>query len=69
MELNEIKKKLYKENPRAYLTDVRRDGIGYKTGLGDSDTTITFLVPISEIGDVIWDVVMDAKLLIRYIVK
>lgn len=67
MELNELKKKLYKEQPIAKLYEVRRDGIVYTTYFGED--TVTFLVPLDEVGDVIWERDMPAKLLIRYIVK
>lgn len=62
----EIKKYLYKENPIALLHNVRKDGITYSTGL--SDHAILFLVPLNEIGEVIWKTRMEAKLLIRYII-
>ena len=65
MEKNEIKKMLYKENPVAVLHEVRKDGIIYTTGFGDN--TITFQIPLSEIGEVIWGRTIEAKLLIRYI--
>lgn len=65
MEKNEIKKALYKENSKAFLYNVRKDGIMYTTGFGEN--TITFLIPLNEIGDVKWEREMEAKLLIRYI--
>lgn len=66
MEKNEIKKFLYKEQPTAVLQNVRKDGILYTTGFGEN--TITFLVPLAELGETIWEKNMEAKLLIRYIV-
>jgi len=66
MELNEIKKKLYKENPTAVLHSVRKDGILYTTGFGEN--TINFRVPLDELGETVWERNIDAKLLIRYII-
>lgn len=66
MEKNEIKKLLYKEKPTAHFLKVTKDGIYYTTGFGEN--TITFLVPISEIGEVVWEKEISAQLLIRYIV-
>lgn len=77
MELNEIKKALYKQNVNARLVNVRKDGIVYETyadvlipehQLYESEK-ITFLVPLNEIGDVIFETFIPAKLLIRYIVQ
>ena len=65
MEINEIKKLLYKEKPTAVLQNVRKDGILYTTGFGDN--TISFLVPLAELGETIWERQMEAKLLIRYL--
>lgn len=66
MDLNEVKKSLYKENSVAILYQVRKDGIMYTTGFGDK--TITFRVPLNELGETIWKTEMPAKLLIRYII-
>lgn len=66
MDKNEIKKFLYKENPTAVLHNVRKDGIMYTTGFGEN--TITFLVPLNELGETVWEKTIAAKLLIRYIV-
>ena len=65
MEKNEIKKALYKENPMAVLHNVRKDGLFYTTGFGA--TLVSFLIPLGEIGEVIWEARMPAKLLIRWI--
>lgn len=67
MNLNEIKKKLYKENPTAVFHNIRKDGIMYTTGFGEN--TITFLIPLNEIGEVVWEKEIAAKLLIRYIIN
>lgn len=65
MEKNEIKKMFYKVDPSAYLTNVRKDGLLYTTTFPDKN--FTFLVPLGEIGEVIWEPVMKAKLLIRWL--
>ena len=67
MNLNDIKKFLYKENPPAGIISVRKDGILYKTHTEDGNT-FSFLIPLNEIGEVIWERLMPAKLLIRYLV-
>ena len=74
MEINEIKKALYKAFPKAeaLLISVNKAGLLYRY---DPQTRIDplpqlfFLVPLEEIGDAIWESRMDAKLLIRYIVQ
>jgi hypothetical protein len=65
MDINEIKKFLYKENPTANLWQVRKDGIVYTSAY--NEMTLLFLVPLEEIGEVVWDEKMPAKLLIRYL--
>lgn len=65
-QLNEIKKKLYKEKPNAHFYSARKDGLLYTTGFGID--TISFLIPLTEIGETIWERDMPSHLLIRYIV-
>lgn len=65
MEKNQIKKLLYSEKPTAYLNSVRKDGILYT--VPSYGTNISFLVPLNEIGEVIWKLQMEAHLLIRYL--
>lgn len=67
MELNDIKKLLYKEQYIAGISNVRKDGILYQTNTREAGL-LSFLVPLNEIGEVIWEVLMPAKLLIRYLV-
>jgi hypothetical protein len=66
MDKNTIKKTLYKEQPKAYLYSVRKDGLLYTTGFGND--TMTFIVPLNEVGEVVWQREMEAKHLIRYLV-
>ncbi len=65
MELNEIKKMLYRNNVPAKLTRIRKNVAYYEI----PDKTVTFAVPINDMGDTDFLPDMDAKLLIRYIVK
>lgn len=67
IDLNAVKKKLYKENHIAKLQSVRKDGIMYQIELMEGN--IVFMIPYEEIGEVIWRPEMEAKHLIRYIVK
>lgn len=70
MDLNKIKKDLYKLNPKAIFRLINLDGILYTTIYGDASKGLTFIrfkVPLNEVGEVVWMPEMDAKLLIRYI--
>jgi hypothetical protein len=83
-ELNEIKKALYKQNIDAYFVSARKDGLFYQahiiTPIPQLDIweerkdrevevkIISFLVPLNEIGETVFDKTIPAKLLIRYII-
>jgi len=67
MELNEIKKALYKENPHAVLKGIRRGVVYYSAHLVSNDIIIQFQVPIEDMGDADFLSHMDSKLLIRWI--
>jgi hypothetical protein len=67
MELNEIKKTLYKEKPLATLLYIRKGSAYYFTSLSDG-TRVDFEVPVNDMGDTDYLNQMDAKLLIRYII-
>lgn len=67
MELNEIKKALYKDNPQAQLISIQKGSAYYSCIVGISDY-IMFEVPIADMGDAAFYSKMDSKLLIRYIV-
>lgn len=71
MELNEIKKALYKQNPNATLQSVRADGITYSSpiSIGEGITFVYFRVPLNELGETIWQPNIDGKLLIRYLIN
>ncbi len=65
MELNEIKKALYKQKPIANLWGVSGHANYYETSIGDHK--VKFRVPISEMGDTKFEDQMPAQLLIRWI--
>jgi hypothetical protein len=66
MELNEIKKSLYKENPPATLDMVRKGHAHFTTQLSNG-VTLIFDVPLDDMGDATFFSTMDSKLLIRWI--
>jgi len=69
MELNEIKKLLYKRKPTATIQHINKDGIYYCSHFNyeEKEIMIYFTVPLNEIGDSALGVYEDAHLLIRYI--
>ena len=74
MEKNEIKKLLYKQNPKAELLNIRK-GVAYYDAIVKIEEqpiikhkTIFFKVPISDMGDADFLCEMDSKLLDRWIV-
>lgn len=68
MELNEIKKALYKQNPVAQLQFIRIGVAYYETTLEDN-STIRFEIPVDDMGSTDFFPQMDSKLLIRWISK
>jgi len=75
MDINEIKKELYKQKPVAQLVRVTKSGLHYMavikepTPSGMHRHTIFFLVPFSEIGDATFvPQEPESHLLIRYLV-
>ena len=71
MNINEIKKLLYKQRPPADLVEVSKDGITYVALFHQTETShVVFRVPLSELsGDVKWLPEMESQLLIKYIVN
>jgi hypothetical protein len=70
MEKNEIKKLLYKQNPKANLLYIRKGNAYYDSTIEDVDRGTVFIkfeVPIVDIGDADFFNVMEAKHLIRWI--
>lgn len=73
MNLNDIKKGLYKQNPVANFSFIRKGCAHYASTINTNDTVpqklnIRFEIPISDMGDADFTKEMDAKLLIRWIV-
>lgn len=66
MELNDIKKALYKEKPWAFFEYVDKDGVHYHATL-ENNTYIRFTIPTNDLGDAKFFQRMEAKYLIRYI--
>ena len=70
MEINEIKKELYKQKPIANLMFIRVGNAYYDTTIKNADgddTNVMFIVPVNDMGEADFFPEMDAKLLIRYI--
>ena len=68
MNKNEIKKELYKQKPTAIFIMVRKSVAYYTTTLSNGEV-VNFQVPCKDMGDADFMDVMDAKLLIRYLVE
>lgn len=66
MELNELKKILYKTRPIAKIDQVSKKGIMYKCEL--PERFIYFLIPLDDIGDATFGDEIYAQLLIRYLI-
>jgi len=67
MELNDIKKALYRENPHAVLKLIRGGIAYYSAHLVSTDKVVQFKVPVEDMGDADFISSMDSKLLIRWI--
>jgi hypothetical protein len=67
MELNDIKKVLYKENPTAVLKQIRKGVAYYSAHVPSIDKVIQFEIPVNDMGDADFLAHMDSKLLIRWI--
>ncbi len=69
MEKNEVKKALYKQNPKAEFKLIRK-GVAYYLTIIESESEpvqINFEVPVDDMGDADFEPFMDAKFLIRWI--
>jgi len=71
MEINDIKKELYKQKPVANILFIRKGVAYYTTTIEFEGEThaIRFEVPVDDMGDADYFPEMDGKLLIRYISK
>lgn len=68
MEKNEIEKALYKNNPTAKLTMIRK-GVAYYSAVINDETEVRFEVPVNDMGDATFFSTMDSKFLRRYIAE
>ena len=66
MELNEIKKALYRQKPLATFSKIRKGNAYYVADIENKN--LLFEIPIVDMGDADFLPDMDAKLLIRWIV-
>lgn len=71
METNDIKKYLYKQNPKAKLSYIRKGHAYYTTTIQADDISknILFEIPVQDMGDADFHNEMDGKLLIRWILN
>jgi hypothetical protein len=73
MELNDIKKALYKEpNNRATFDRIKKGIAYYSTEILDKEgkiEKIIFSIPIEDMGEAEFNIVMKSKYLIRWIVN
>lgn len=69
MEKNEIKKALYKSNPKAELLNVTKERLFYvtKVKIEDEEKMVRFFIPLGDIEDAKFEWLMDAKHLIRWL--
>ena len=69
MGINDIKKTIYKEKPKAELLLIDKEGIHYECSLMSAGgEVIYFKVPFEDIGDAKFLYHMEASLMIRYLV-
>lgn len=68
MELNDIKKFLYREKPTATFMYIRKGAAYYSAWINGMHEVI-FEIPVNDMGDADFLPEMDAKLLARYIQK
>lgn len=70
MNKNEIKKSLYKQNPKASLSYIRKGNAYYTSTIEDvteGRKFVQFEIPIADMGDADFFPEMEAKFLIRWI--
>lgn len=68
MEKNEIKKALYRQKPTAHFVMARKTGLRYQAFLEEEMCTVSFEVPMFDMGSVDWYPEMNAQLLIRWLI-
>jgi hypothetical protein len=75
MEKNEIRKALYKQNPIAKLTYIRKGKAYYSAAVRDESKPIpttrfvNFEIPVEDMGDADFSVEMESKILQRWIMS
>jgi hypothetical protein len=72
MEINEIKKALYKQNPNAVFGQMQSGVAWYSAYIIDPDNEsylVNFNIPFNDMGEATFYDSMPAKFLIRWIVK
>lgn len=70
MEKNEIKKLLYKQNPKAEFLHIRKRKAYYQSIVEDvmrGSVYVLFEIPVDDMGDADFLPLMEGKLLIRWI--
>lgn len=70
MEKNEIKKEIYKQQPKAFFWYCRKGVLYYSSSIervSSNNQKINFEIPVSDIGDADFLPEMEAKLLIRWL--
>jgi hypothetical protein len=69
MELNEIKKAIYKQNPVANFNRVFKGTAHYSASIESEDVNaeLRFEIPVSDMGDASFLSKMEAKFLIRWL--
>lgn len=70
MELNEIKKILYKFKPEAELISVSKSGLVYWSAGNKLPEfkVFTFIIPLADLGNATFESIMPAQQLIRWLV-
>lgn len=70
MEKNEVRKALYKQNPKAEFKFIRK-GVAYYLSVVQSENhepvELRFEIPVSDMGDADFELYMEAKYLFRWI--
>ena len=74
MEKNDIKKALYKQNPKARFDFIKMGSAYYNTTIRSDDKikvdyNISFEIPVEDMGEAKFGILMNAKLLIRWITQ
>jgi hypothetical protein len=70
---NQVKKKIYQQDPVAKLTGIDKHGVHYLAYVdhdsGENNFIVTFLIPLDskEYGDTMFSATMRAKFLLRWI--